>query len=121
LTGTVGRENEQVRSRVRVTAPDGTVVWQDELVRPLVALESVAGEATPVAARLAVRLAVDRGRAAPTAAAGVADSAEAYDRRLRGRYLRGRYDPASLERLPRRTSAPRRSTRRRLRCTRISP
>jgi tetratricopeptide (TPR) repeat protein len=98
LTGTIGRENEQVRSRVRVTASDGEVVWQDELVRPLVALESVAGEATArVAARLAVRLSADRGRPAPAVGVADPDSAEAYNRRLRGRYLRGRYDAASLE------------------------
>jgi TolB-like protein len=97
VTGSVGRDGEDVRCQVRVTTAEGTVIWQDNIKRPLVELDLLADDVSArVAARLAARLPAYSGHRVRRA--GVpADSAEAFDRLLRGRYLRGRYDAASLE------------------------
>jgi tetratricopeptide (TPR) repeat protein len=97
LTGTIGRVGDAARSQVRITAADGTVIWRDELDRPIVDLVRLAEDVSArVAARLGARL-PNTGRADASANAALPDSTEAFDRLLRGRYLRSRYDGPSLE------------------------
>jgi tetratricopeptide (TPR) repeat protein len=98
LTGTIARVGASARSQVRISDAAGTVIWREELERPLVELDRLAEDVSArAAARLGARIRVTTaGRSERFGDSALPDSSEAFDRYLRGRYLRSRYDAPSL-------------------------
>jgi TolB-like protein len=92
MTGSIFREEEGVRTQVKLTrTSDGSVVWSGTKVRPVLEIPILA---RLIAQEVAVRINAEL--TAPSPRRSSEKSVEMYELLLRGMYIPARYDPDEL-------------------------